>query len=50
MVSALGSWGFRVKGLRRLGFRVCIGLVGVTWEFPKIGEPNIVPEVVGSLL
>ena len=22
----------------------------VTWEFPKIGDPNIVHEIVGSLL
>ena len=22
----------------------------VTWEFPKIGDPNIVPQIVGSLL
>ena len=21
-----------------------------TWEFPKIGDPNLVPEIVGSLV
>ena len=25
-----------------LGFRI--------WEFPKIGDPDIVPEIVGALL
>ena len=33
--------GFRVLGL---GFR------GVIWGFPKIGDPNIVPKMVGSSL
>ena len=26
------------------------GLHEASWEFPKIGEPNIVPQIVGSLL
>ena len=30
------------------GFRVS-GSVWI-WEFPKIGDPNIVPSIVGSLL
>ena len=25
-------------------------LLGEVWEFPKIGDPNIVPQIVGSLL
>ena len=25
-------------------FQLCM------WEFPKIGDPNILPEIVGSLL
>ena len=24
--------------------------IGSIWEFPKIGDPNIEPEIVGSLL
>ena len=27
-----------------------MGLRGARWEFPKIGDPNIVPQIVGSLL
>ena len=35
------SWGF-TGGVRF--FRSSI------WEFPKIGDPNIVPQIIGSLL
>ena len=34
-------------GSRLLGFR---GFQGFIWKFPKIGDPKIVPSVVGSLL
>ena len=43
--------GFRVfwaRGLLRLMWRVQ-GFESI-WEFPKIGDPNFVPQIVGSLL
>ena len=27
-----------------------LGVKNDTWEFPKVGDPKIVPEIVGSLL
>ena len=51
--------GCRAEGLQPLGTGCSVvGLEGVVkgwkaknaiWEFPKIGDPNIVPEIVGSL-
>ena len=29
--------------IQDLGFRVAVNQRATTWEFPKIGEPNIVP-------
>ena len=47
--SSNGS-GLRIQGFRLLGFRVCklrtLALAPFSrliWEFPKIGDPNIVP-------
>ena len=41
-------------GEMRFGVCVCVGgvspLITGIRAFPKIGDPNIVPEIVGSLL
>ena len=39
---SLVFWGFMFRGSD-------LGLVH-RWEFPKIGDPNLVPKIVGSLL
>ena len=44
----------RASGITRFSVvrssRVAVGLKNPIWEFPKIGDPNIVPLIVGSLL
>ena len=42
----LGFWGLRVYSIY-IYIHIYIESI---WEFPKIGDPNIVPEKVGSLL
>ena len=39
------------EGLGRLAWDLRLGAQGLgIWEFPKIGDANIVPQIVGSLL
>ena len=38
------------KGVVQESREVGPGLGFYIWEFPKIGNPNIVPKIVGSLL
>ena len=41
------AWEFRNRGMSS-GFR---GLQGLRiWEFPKIGDPDTVPQIIGFLL
>ena len=41
-----------VAVMRRVDFQLASGMSyrSSKWGFPKIGDPNIVPEIVGSLL
>ena len=51
-----GAWCF---GSRRLGLKLAFSMppivhqpynpTALTWEFPRMGDPNIVPQIVGSL-
>ena len=50
-----GLIGFEALGIRcrALGLRrLCLGfgIFGTIWEFPKIGNSNIEPKIVGSLV
>ena len=46
------AWGVELVGnsWNLAGFRSVGRRVKAMWEFPKIGDLNIVPQIVGSLL